>query len=111
MCDIADAIAENKAGVIITLDVSAGGRTDCFPAGYNQWRKALGCQVRAPPVGGKANKSIISCVASALGVPRSSVSIVSGSTASSKRVLVEGTEKQMVLEILQHMVSRIDADK
>ncbi len=104
MTDITDAIIQDREGIIILLDVSANSRADQFPAGYNEWRKAIGCLVKAPPVGGRANKSIIRCVAGALGVPKSQVSIISGTTASSKRVLVTGITLDTVKEKIESLL-------
>ena len=55
----ADAVVESAHGVIIVLDVTAGAKQSLFPAGYNEWRKSIRCQVAAPAVGGKA--STMSC--------------------------------------------------
>lgn len=91
------AIEEDENGAIISLDVSAGARKDRFPAGYNEWRKSISCQIRAPPVEGKANKAIQATIASLLGVSRSSVTIISGATSSQKRVRVEGLSRDEVI--------------
>jgi uncharacterized protein (TIGR00251 family) len=93
----APAIEEDEKGAIISLDVSAGAKKDRFPAGYNEWRKSISCQIQAPPVEGKANKAIQATVASVLGVSKSDVSIISGTTSSQKRVRVEGLTKADVI--------------
>ena len=93
----AQAIEEDEHGAIISLDVSAGAKKDRFPAGYNEWRKSISCQIRAPPVEGKANKSIQATVAAVLEVSRSDVTIISGATSSQKRVRVEGLTKDQVV--------------
>ena len=48
----------------------------------------------APPVGGKANEECIRFFADLAHVPRSRVRIVSGATARTKVVEVEGLEQQ-----------------
>ncbi|HDR73368.1 MAG TPA: YggU family protein [Methanoculleus sp.] len=93
----AQAIQEDETGAIISLDVSPGARKDRFPAGYNEWRKSISCQIRAPPVEGKANKAIQAAVASALGVPKADVAIISGATSSQKRVRIEMMTKDEVI--------------
>jgi len=93
----AQAIEEDEKGAIISLDVSAGARKDRFPAGYNEWRKSISCQIRAPPVEGRANIAIQATVASVLGVPKSDVSIISGATSTQKRVRVDGLTKDEVI--------------
>lgn len=92
-----EAIEEDESGAIIAIDVSAGARKDRFPAGYNEWRKSISCQIRAPPVEGKANKAIQATIASFLGVSRSNVTIISGATSSQKRVRVEGLSRDEVI--------------
>jgi uncharacterized protein len=100
MPEIADALFEDRHGVIIAIEVTAGAKQAAFPAGYNEWRKLIGCRVTAPPVEGKANKAVIALVARSLGVPLSTVSILSGSTASQKRILVAGKTKDELLPLL-----------
>jgi uncharacterized protein (TIGR00251 family) len=100
MPDIADALLETRQGTLITLDVSAGAKTSAFPAGYNEWRKAIGCRVTAPAVDGKANRAVITLVSKRLGVPTARVHIESGTTSSQKRVLVEGLGRTELLERL-----------
>jgi uncharacterized protein (TIGR00251 family) len=95
--DIADALVEERNGTIISLDVTAGARAELFPAGYNEWRKAIGCRVTAPALEGKANKAIITLIAETLDLPVSSISIQSGATSSQKRVLVAGVDKNDIL--------------
>jgi hypothetical protein len=97
MPDIADALFEERNGTIISVDVTAGARNDLFPAGYNEWRKAIGCRVTAPALEGKANKAIVTLIAAILDLPVSSISIQSGATSSQKRVLVVGVAKKDLL--------------
>jgi len=96
----ADAVVENSHGVVIALDVTAGAKRSSFPAGYNEWRKSIRCQVAAPAVGGKANRAIIDLVAGTLGVPRADVSIISGHTSSSKAVAIAGLSRSGVVASL-----------
>jgi hypothetical protein len=100
MPDITDALFEDRHGIVIAIEVTAGAKTSAFPAGYNAWRKMIGCRVTAPAVEGKANKAVIALVAQGLRVPANSVSILSGSTASQKRILVTGMTKNELLERL-----------
>jgi len=97
MPDFADALFEDRHGVVIAIEVTAGAKHAAFPSGYNEWRKMIGCRVTAPAVGGKANRAVIGLVALSLDVPVSSVSILTGSTASQKRILVTGTTKEGLL--------------
>jgi uncharacterized protein (TIGR00251 family) len=49
---------------------------------------ALRVRVAAPPVGGRANQAVIALLAEALGLPRSSIEVVSGDTSRDKLVRV-----------------------
>jgi uncharacterized protein len=97
LADISGAVSEERQGIVITLDVTAGAKEASFPAGYNEWRKSIGCRVSAPALEGRANKAVMKLVAEALGVPASAVSILSGATSSQKRVLVTGVNRHQVL--------------
>jgi uncharacterized protein (TIGR00251 family) len=90
MPDISGAIAEEGRGAVIAIEVTPNARKSAFPAGYNEWRRTIGCRVSAPAYGGKANKSVLALIAGTLDLPVSSVSILSGTTSSQKRVLVTG---------------------
>jgi uncharacterized protein len=100
MPDITDALFEDRHGIVIAIEVTAGAKTSAFPAGYNEWRKQIGCRVTAQAVEGKANKAVMALVAQSLDVPASSVCILSGSTASQKRILVTGITRACLLERL-----------
>jgi uncharacterized protein len=100
MPDISDALFEDRHGVVIAIEVTAGAKTSAFPAGYNGWRNMIGCRVSAQAVEGKANKAVITLVAQSLDLPPASVSILSGSTDSRKRILVTGITRKELLERL-----------
>ncbi len=90
MVDITDALVAISSGTIMSIEVSAGSKAAVFPSGYNPWRKAIGCQVSAQPIGGKANIAIIRLIASVLNIPDRDVSIVAGMTSSQKKVHISG---------------------
>ncbi|WOX55711.1 MULTISPECIES: DUF167 domain-containing protein [unclassified Methanoculleus] len=96
----ADAVVETGNGVTLALDVTAGAKKKSFPAGYNEWRKSIRCQVTAPAVGGKANRAVIELIAGTFGIPRTDVNIVAGHTSSSKTVAIAGLSKYDVLMLL-----------
>ena len=105
MADISEALTNSTNGTIIAIEVSTGCKSDSFPSGYNPWRKALGCQVSAQPVDGKANFAIIALIALVFNVSRSDVSIVSGVTSSHKKVLVRGLFVDEIRLQLEKIVS------
>ena len=99
--DISGAVSEERQGIVIALEVTAGSKETSFPSGYNEWRKSIGCRVTAPALEGRANKAVLRLVAGKLGAPVSSVSILSGAVSSQKRVLVTGMSRQQVLDRLE----------
>jgi hypothetical protein len=90
---MADALLDEPDGTLLSIEVTAGAKSDLFPAGYNEWRKAIGCRVTAPAVNGKANKAVIGLISATAGVTASSVSIVAGLTSSQKKVRIAGITK------------------
>jgi len=100
MPDISGALSEDLHGTVIAIEVTAGAKEAVFPSGYNEWRRTIGCRVPAPALEGRANKAVLSLIAEKLGVPASSVSILSGAASSQKRVLVAGIGKQDLLALL-----------
>jgi uncharacterized protein len=60
---------------------------------------ALKVRLTQPPVEGAANEALIELLAAALGVPRRSVRIVSGATARTKVVDVDGTNVARVRQL------------
>ena len=101
MPDMSDALFNDRDGTIIALEITAGAMTDSFPAGYNEWRKTIGCRVTAPATGGKANHAVLSLLSERLDVPSTVLSIQSGATSSKKRVLVAGIRKPELLDRLK----------
>jgi uncharacterized protein len=100
MPDPADALFEDQHGTLVAIEVTAGAKTAAFPAGYNEWRKTIGCRVTAPALEGRANKAVMTLVSRTLRVPASAVSIHSGATSSLKKVLVTGMKRDEILSIL-----------
>ncbi|MDD1729466.1 MAG: DUF167 domain-containing protein [Methanospirillum sp.] len=98
--EIRDAFLTVVGGVILTLEVSAGSKVERFPSGYNPWRQAVGIQVKAAAIEGKANKAIIHLVAETLSIPKNSVQIISGQTSSIKRIRIEGIPEEVLSQML-----------
>jgi hypothetical protein len=97
MTDISAAVSSSGDGVVITIEVTAGAKRAVFPSGYNEWRKALGCLVKAPALKGKANREVIAIVAATLGVPATNVRILSGETSPIKKIMVKGADHGVVM--------------
>lgn len=95
-----DAVTGDEDGVILALEVSPASGKPGFFTGYDPWRKSIRCAVRSPPERGRANREVIGSLATALGVPVASVTLLSGATQSRKRVRVEGITRDAVLRVL-----------
>ena len=57
---------------------------------------ALKVRLQAPPVDGAANEALVRLLADRLGVPRTSVHVVAGTTSRAKTVEIEGTTESAV---------------
>jgi len=100
MTDIMPALSCSDKGTIITIEVSAGSKKASFPAGYNGWRKAVGCRVRAPALEGRANKEVIAVISETIGIEKTCISIISGSNSPVKKILVEGLTPDQIRSVL-----------
>ena len=61
---------------------------------------AVKVRVRSAPVDGKANKELVEVLADAFDLPKSAVSVVSGETSKTKRLLLRGATKETILSRL-----------
>jgi uncharacterized protein (TIGR00251 family) len=61
----------------------------------------LHVRVSAPPVDGKANQAVTRLIAKAVGVGRTSVTVIKGERARDKVVAIEGAEPDAVLRALR----------
>jgi len=59
----------------------------------------LHVRVTAPPADGQANRAVIEALARELRVPKTSITILSGSSSRSKRVRVEGLKADVLLRL------------
>jgi len=105
MPSFADALSENSQGTIIAIEVTTGARNNRFPAGYNVWRKTIGCQVTALAISGRANRAVVTLISEYHGVPVSTITIVAGAADSRKRISINGMTKDHVLERLESGMS------
>ncbi len=102
--EIRSALLASDDGTILTIEVSAGSRVEKFPTDYNPWRQAIGIQVKAQAVEGKANKAIINLIADILTVPKNSVQILSGHTSSIKRIRIDGIDDMTLSQKLAELI-------
>jgi len=106
------------------LDIRATGDGVCFWV-YVQPRSAqkkivgsheaaLKIKLSAPPVGGAANKQCIEVLAKALGVPKSTLAIISGQTNRRKQVQIRSKQGAMTNEerrVLTEILTRLAGQK
>jgi uncharacterized protein (TIGR00251 family) len=96
-----EAVTEDGTGVILAIEVSpASGKAE-FLTGYDSWRRSIRCAVGSPPSRGRANREVIESLAAAIGMPATSVHILSGATRSRKRVRLDGMTREAVLKRLR----------
>lgn len=75
----------------IALKVTPGARKNeilGWEEDYPQIGRVLRVKIAAPPVEGKANKEIVTFMAKTLGIPKSSVELLHGSTGRIKLIQV-----------------------
>jgi hypothetical protein len=101
MDSFGDAITVSGTAVILAIEVSPASGSEKFFSGYDPWRKSIRCSVRSPPVHGKANREVAESLARVLGVPTTSVQVITGATQSRKRVRIDGITRGEVLERLR----------
>jgi uncharacterized protein (TIGR00251 family) len=75
----------SQAGVLLNLHVQPGAKRSEVVGLHGA---ALKIRLAAPPVDGKANACLVSFLAEALALPKSSISLISGQSSRSKRVTV-----------------------
>ena len=95
-----DAVEESNEGCIIHIKVRLG-KSNIFPAGYDEWRKRVEIEINEEPVKGKANKKIVQMVASFFNVGIDDVEIVYGKKSREKGVRVK-KKKEEALNILKN---------
>ncbi len=88
-----------KVGAAITVRVTPRARKSEF-AGIME-DGTLRIRIQEPPVGGKANRALISFLAKVLGVRASRIEIVAGETGLDKIVAVEAMSAEEVENRIQ----------
>ena len=78
-------IQKNSRGVVFKIFVQPRASKNMFAGLHDD---ALKVKLTAPPVNNAANRMSIKFLAKALGVPKSSLEIVSGHTSRNKQVLL-----------------------
>lgn len=85
----------------IALKVTPGARKNeilGWEDDYPQIGRVLRVKIAAPPVEGKANKEIVTFMAKSLGIPKSSVELLHGSTGRIKLIRVPDEAELSLLD-------------
>ena len=82
----------SSAGISIALRVTPRGGRDSIDGieQLSDGRSVLKVRVRAIADAGEANRAVLALLAKSLGVPKASVSLLSGATSRLKQVAVAG---------------------
>jgi uncharacterized protein (TIGR00251 family) len=96
----------STTGVSIALRVTPRGGRDGVDGieQLSDGRSVLKVRVRAIADGGEANRAVLGLLAKSLGVPKASVSLLSGTTSRLKQVAVAGDPARLT-EALRELAS------
>jgi uncharacterized protein YggU (UPF0235/DUF167 family) len=99
----------SPAGVSVSLRVTPRGGRDAIDGTETlaNGRSVLKVRVRAIAEGGEANRAVTELLATSLGVPRTSVRLLSGATSRIKQIAVDGDPKKLG-EILRSLTASKD---
>jgi uncharacterized protein (TIGR00251 family) len=81
-------VTTTKEGTLLNLHASPGAKRTSIEGPYGD--DAIRLKVAAPPVDGKANAEVERFLSKLLGVPRSDVTVIRGSSSRDKTILVRG---------------------
>jgi uncharacterized protein len=84
--------------LVVSVHVRPGGRRDAVEGTHDD---ALAVRVSAPPADGLANEAVCRLLASAFGVRRRDVEVVSGHAARRKRVRIAGPRAELEQRLAQ----------
>jgi uncharacterized protein len=99
-----DAVKDSKNGVMLQLHVVPGSSQSIFPAGYNEWRKALEIKVSTEAKDNKATAEVLKTIASFFHLPEKDVVLQSGQKSRQKTVCLKNIQVDKVLQMLGEFV-------
>jgi len=93
----------STTGLSIALRVTPRGGRDGIDGieQLSDGRSVLKVRVRAIADGGEANRAVLALLAKTLGVPKASVSLLSGTTSRLKQIAVEGDPARLAEALRQ----------
>jgi uncharacterized protein (TIGR00251 family) len=90
-------IRETATGCTLAVRAQPGARKTAITGIYGDGDSAaLKVAVQAPPIDGRANEALIAFLAKTLGIPRSSIELVSGESSKNKAFLLGGISSDKV---------------
>ena len=101
-------LARHSRGVILPVQARAGARSNAIRGEHDGSLKVAVTQVAEK---GKANRAIIKLLSKALGIPRSTIELISGTTSASKQFLLHDTTASQVQQQLEPFVKLTDQDQ
>jgi uncharacterized protein (TIGR00251 family) len=101
----------STTGVSIALRVTPRGGRDGVDGieQLSDGRSVLKVRVRAIADGGEANRAVLALLAKSLGVPKASVSLLSGATSRLKQIAVAGDPARLA-EVLRQLAPAKSTD-
>jgi len=89
MKNIHKAVKNKEDGTFLNLFVIPNSNTTLFPSGYNKWRNKIEIKVSSKAKDNKANKEVITTIATFFNKSIKDIFIVSGKKSKIKTVLVK----------------------
>ena len=99
--DFTNAIQTKNNTILITIYLTPAAKKNCFPTGYNKWRKTLDMTVKAKPVNNQANIQVIKEFSQFFNLPLSKITIAKGQASREKTIALQEITKQQVIQQLQ----------
>ena len=96
-----DAVSAHPAGAVLAVVVTPRSGVTAFD---RREPEAVRVRVAAPPVAGAASAELIRFLAEAVGLPRSRVRVVAGTTGRRKRILFAGLSPAELCGLLTSLV-------
>jgi len=95
------AVEVARDGLRLGIRVSAKASRDAVLGAYGDRLKVA---VRAAPTRGKANRSVVRLLETALDLPRGSIEITAGAGSSSKTLFIRGVSRDTLLERIGRLI-------
>lgn len=95
---------ETREGLILSVRAQPNAKTNGIAGVHNQ---SLKIRLQAPPVEGKANKALIRFLSKTLGIPKTTIEIITGETGREKRILIHCQDPQAMKRMKETIQKQI----